>query len=75
MSICSDSIANDFFCIAIDSNTCDRMIAANMTAHPISSLADRASPKMTQPATAANTDSKHMMSDATTGLACFCPRT
>lgn len=50
------------------------MIAANIIIHPIVSLADNRSPKITQPDNTEKQDSKLKISDATAGLTFFCPR-
>ena len=53
--------------------SCARMIAANITVHPMTSLTLRTCPRTSQPPTALNTDSRLITSDATTGWTYFSP--
>ena len=54
------------------SGSCARITAANTRAHPKSSLGDKVSPRITQPASTENTDSRLNSRDATVGSVFFC---
>ena len=54
------------------SGSCARITDANTRAHPKSSLGDKVSPRITQPASTENTDSRLNSRDATVGSVFFC---
>ena len=57
---------------AFRSGSWARITAENTSTHPTNSLTESLSPKMTHPASTANTDSRLINNDATVGSVFFC---